>query len=93
VISGGADGVDSIAAQAAATYGYTEADGSLVVHRPAKKRFHGAGGYRERDGLIAADCTHLLRLSCMQATTYGSGWTANEAERLGKIVVRAQVCE
>lgn len=56
------------------------------------KRFRGPGGYRERDEKIAQDCTHLLRLACRQATTYGSGWTADRAEQLGRIVVRDSMC-
>lgn len=92
VISGGADGVDGIAERVARDIGYREEAGTLIIHRPTVKRFHGPGGYQERDALIAADCTHLLRLSCRQATTYGSGWTADEAGRLGRIVVRRQVC-
>lgn len=92
VISGGAEGVDTVAEFIARAMGYSESSGTLIIHRPAARRFHGVGGYRERDALIAADCTHLLRLSCRQATTYGSGWTADEAERLGRIVVRMQVC-
>lgn len=93
IISGGAKGVDTIAEQVALSLGYSEAEGTLVIHRPKVKRFHGPGGYRERDLLIATECTHLLRLSCKEATTYGSGFTADEAERQGKPVVRWQVCE
>lgn len=91
-ISGGAEGVDVLAQTVALAFGYEEGTGSMIIYRPTVRRFHGPGGYRERDGLIAADCTHLLRLSCRHATTYGSGWTADEAERLGRVVVREQVC-
>lgn len=91
-ISGGAEGVDSLAQTIALLFGYSEDDATMVIHRPRTKRFHGPGGYRARDTLIAEDCSHLLRLSCRQSTTYGSGWTADEAERLGRIVVRQQVC-
>lgn len=92
VITGGASGVDTLAEYAAIMKGYTEENGRLIVHRPARRSFHGIGGYRHRDGLIAADCTHLLRLACRKATTYGSGWTADEAERLRKEVTREWAC-
>lgn len=92
VISGGADGVDLIAETVAGRMGYTEDDNTLIVLRPSVRRFHGPGGYRQRDGWIAHECTHLLRLACRAATTYGSGWTADEAERLGRIVVRDNPC-
>jgi hypothetical protein len=67
--------------------------GTLVIHRPKVKGFHGPGGYRERDLRIATEATHLLRIACKQATTYGSAFTADEAERQNKIVARWQVCE
>lgn len=92
VISGGADGTDTLAEQAAVELGYSEDDGTLRVFRPRVRRFHGEGGYRERDEQIAQACTHLLRIACRQATTYGSGWTADRAEGLGAVVVRYDVC-
>ncbi len=92
VISGGADGTDTLAEQAAVELGYSEAAGTLRIFRPRVRRFHGPGGYRERDEQIAQACTHLLRIACRQATTYGSGWTADRAEGLGATVVRYDVC-
>lgn len=92
IISGGADGVDVLAEAAAIWFGYTETNGKLIVHRPTTKRFQGPGGYRERDLLIAQECTHMLRIACKMSTTYGSGWTAQEAEKLGKTVVRWVPC-
>lgn len=88
VVSGGAPGVDTVAERVAADLGYSEAAGSLLVIRPRIRRWAGEGGFRWRDGLIAASCTHLLCLRCVQATTYGSGWTADEADRLGATVWR-----
>ncbi len=92
VVSGGAKGVDAIAEAIAIDLGYSEDAGTLVVHRPTVRRFHGPGGYRERDAMIARDCTHLLRIACIKATTYGSGWTADWAQQLGRIVVRDSPC-
>ncbi len=91
VISGGAAGVDSIAEENARHLGYHDHE-NLIIHRPTVKRFHGPGGYRERDERIARECTHLLRIACSSATTYGSGWTADFAETAGKIVVRHILC-
>lgn len=92
VMSGGADGTDRLAEEAAAELGYSEAGGTLRIFRPRVRRFRGPGGYRERDEQIARACTHLLRIACRQATTYGSGWTADRAEELGALVVRHEVC-
>jgi hypothetical protein len=92
VISGGADGVDKAGQDVAEGMGYSEAAGTLIVFRPRAGRFHGPGGYRERDEQIAQACTHLLRAGCQAAVTYGSGWTADRAEQLGKVVVRWQPC-
>jgi hypothetical protein len=92
VISGGAGGSDQLAEQAAILHGYSEAAGTLVIFRPRRRRLHGEGGFRERDEKIAAACTHLVRIACQQATTWGSGWTADEADRLGKPVTWLLVC-
>lgn len=92
VISGGAEGSDEIGEAVAVGAGYAEAAGTLLIFRPRVRRLNGPGGFRERDEQIAAGCTHLLRLDCKFATTYGSGWTADEAERRGAVVVRHRVC-
>lgn len=92
VISGGADGTDTLAEEAAISLGYSEGAGTLRIFRPRLRRFHGEGGYQWRDEQIAQACTHLLRIACRQATTYGSGWTADRAEGLGVAVVRYDVC-
>jgi hypothetical protein len=92
VISGGADGSDKLGQEAAAELGYSEDAGTLVILRPRVRRLHGPGGFRERDEQIAQACTHLLRIFCRGATTYGSGWTADRAEELGAVVVRYDVC-
>jgi hypothetical protein len=92
VISGGADGSDKLGEEAAAEFGYSEGAGTLVIFRPRVRRLHGPGGFRERDEQIAQACTHLLRIACQHATTYGSGWTADRAEELGAVVVRYDAC-
>lgn len=82
-VSGGAVGIDSMAE--------TLMDGYNVpknIHRPKVKRFHGPGGYRERDIWIAEDCEHLVRIASSTTRTYGSGFTADYAASLGKLVER-----
>lgn len=92
IISGGAEGVDEIAELCAGKFGYTEENRKLRIFRPTVRRFHGPGGFRARDKEIAHASTHVLRLACKKAKTYGSGWTADEAERIGRVVVRELVC-
>ena len=92
VISGGADGSDQLGAEAAAELGYSEEAGTLIIMRPRVRRLRGPGGFRERDEKIAQACTHLLRIFCQHATTYGSGWTADRAEQIGAVVVRYNAC-
>jgi hypothetical protein len=89
VITGAARGTDALAAAAARWCGYTESRGTLRIFHPASYRWP---DLKARDALLAAQCTHLLRISCKAATTYGSGWTADEAARLGADVDRLQVC-
>lgn len=82
IISGGAKGIDSLAEEEAEL---------LYLHReiflPKNARWE-PEGYKERNLQIAEDCTHLLCIRTKQSTTYGSGWTADQAERLGKTVWR-----
>lgn len=92
IVCGGAKGIDKIAENIAIDFGFSEARGTLLVHRAQIAQFWGPGGYRERDGWIARDCTHLLRIACRQATTHGSGWTADKAQTLGRVVVRDSPC-
>lgn len=82
IITGGAIGIDSLAENMANEY-YIP----VLVHLPKHKRWE-PEGYKERNTKIAEDCTHLLCIRTQQSTTYGSGWTADLAERLGKTVWR-----
>lgn len=80
-VSGGAMGIDSMAE--------AEADARDIqkkIHKPKVKRFHGKGGYRERDIWIAEDCEHLARIAASTTKTWGSGFTAEHAISLGKQV-------
>lgn len=82
VISGGAVGIDSLAAQVAARHGIT-----VTVHAPANQRWE-PHGFKDRNLLIAEGCDALLAIRSRNATTYGSGWTADRAEEMGKKVRR-----
>ncbi len=87
VISGGAAGIDTWAADVAARHGYRQDDGCLVVYLPANRRW-APDGFRDRNLKIVADCSHLLAIRCAAARTYGSGWTADRAEQAGRQVAR-----
>lgn len=91
-VSGGAVGIDSLAESIARDLGYNEKAGTLIVHKPTTRKFQGPGGYAERNERIAEDCTHLLRLSCFLAETYGSAWTAQKARMLNRVVVDEVIC-
>lgn len=85
VISGGALGIDTLALEIANEY-----DIPRRVHLPNNNRWE-PDGYKARNLLIAEDCTHLLCIRTSQSTTYGSGWTADRAEEMGKTVWRVTI--
>lgn len=85
VISGGADGVDDLAEQAAMTLGVPF---HAIRPRGRYPTWDSVGGFQERNEQIAQECTRLLRISCAHSRSYGSGWTADRAEALGKPVQR-----
>ena len=58
---------------------------------PKVLRWKGKGGYKERNLNMAIDCTHCVSIRSLRSTTYGSGWTVDKAEELGKIVYRETV--
>lgn len=83
VISGGADGVDSIVKRVALQLG--------VGFREFKPEVHvwdGGDqiGYMQRNRQIATLCDRLLRITEPNPATYGSGWTRDLAAKLGKPV-------
>lgn len=88
VVSGGAQGVDSLVRRRAAEgFGWTIENGKFVECLPEHPRWE-PRGYKARNLLIAQTCTHLVRIACPLARTYGSGWTADRAAELGKDVLR-----
>lgn len=64
-----------------------------VIFKPTSFTFNGPGGFRERNIKIADLCHCLVRIASSTTTTYGSGWTADYAERSGKNVERFVVDE
>ncbi len=86
IISGGADGMDKFA-EAFAQIGLIP----FRAFEPKTQRWAGPGGFEERNEEIAQTCTHLLSVRCELSTTYGSGWTADRAEALGRPVIRITI--
>ena len=80
VVSGGAEGIDQLAERIA----WEEFGIPTCVFVPTIKAFKGVDGYAERNLKIAQTCTHLLRLAASDSTTYGSGWTRDQAVKLKK---------
>lgn len=88
IVSGGAAGIDSLAARIGRELGI-----EVIEYLPTARRWAGGGGFKERNVKIAENCTHLLRIYCLDSKTYGSGWIAALAERLGRQVQRYSPCE
>lgn len=84
VISGGALGVDTwaieVAEEMAIPYDYES-------YLPEKRQWE-PRGFKARNIKIARSCTRILCIRSRLATRYGSGWTADYAERLNKPVDR-----
>lgn len=91
VISGGAFGIDSLARGRVTAWNRAqEWNINFMEFLPKNQRWE-PEGFKERNLLIAQECDYLLCIRSQQSTTYGSGWTADQAERLGKTVWRITV--
>lgn len=86
-VSGGADGIDTRFKTIARQYGFKVEDGTFVEYLPQNKRWQ-PSGYKARNILIAKKATRLVAIRSSTSTTYGSGWTADYAESIGKDVRR-----
>jgi predicted Rossmann fold nucleotide-binding protein DprA/Smf involved in DNA uptake len=88
IVTGGAQGVDDIGAFTANRLGIVVMTEAPDVHAwdPPGQR-----GFKARNEDIAKICDELLMIRSQQSRTYGSGWTADYAESLGKIVRRVYV--
>lgn len=91
VISGGAEGIDSLVRGRVNTW---NRDQKIYIDMreflPEHQRW-APEGYKARNIKIAEECDHLLCIRTEQSTTYGSGWTADRAEDLGKTVWRVKI--
>lgn len=79
VISGGAEGIDSLVRDVWEDNIYFEEflpEGRTWEH------------FKARNILIAKECDVLIRIYDKMSSTYGSGWTADYAESIGKDVYR-----
>ncbi len=83
VISGGADGIDKLAARLAKDRGIP-----VTEHLPQKPKWY---YYKKRNRLIAEECDALVCIRHIKSKTHGSGWTADYAEKLGKEVFRFEI--
>ena len=79
IVSGGADGIDSMAIAAAKRHRLP-----FKEFKPRARRWDGRGGYKERNLKIAQFCDELVRIVSSKSHTYGSGWTRDQARKLGK---------
>lgn len=83
IVSGGAEGVDSMAVRVARDF-----EIPYEEFYPENPRW-APHGYKARNILIAERCEVLVALRCPESRTYGSGWTADYADKqLGKCVIR-----
>lgn len=91
VISGGAVGIDSLARGRVTAWNRSQSwNINFMEFLPENFRWK-PDGFEKRNLKIAEECTDLLCIRTTQSTTYGSGWTADQAERLGKTVWRLTI--
>lgn len=76
VVSGGAVGIDRMAAEEARRRGL-----QVVEHRPKGRSWR---HYRERNLRIVQDCDELVRIADPRLRSYGSGWTRDRAREFGR---------
>lgn len=60
----------------------------MLEFKPTDFHWDGPGGFKDRNVKIAESCVCLVRIASETTQTYGSGWTADHAELLGKDVKR-----
>jgi hypothetical protein len=76
VVSGGAVGIDRMAAGEARRRSL-----QVIEHLPAGTTWR---DYRERNLRIARDCDELVRIADPRSRSYGSGWARDRARELGR---------
>lgn len=90
VISGGANGVDSLVKEVLEENDPESYDTYFTEYLPENPRWE-PDGYKDRNIRIATDADVLWCIRSRQTKTYGSGWTADYAESIGKKVYRVFV--
>ncbi len=85
IISGGAEGVDSIAEEVARSFNIP-----FIAYLPEGNKW---GDYEKRNKQIVEGCDMLLAIRYSESKTYGSGWTRDYAIKLGKKVVSIEIEE
>lgn len=76
VVSGGATGIDTMAAAYADVYGIKKS-----IHLPTARDWP---AFKVRNLRIAQECDCLVRIVRRDSKTYGSGWTLDRAKEMGK---------
>ena len=84
-VTGDAPGIDALAAGVC-----DKLDRDCIALSPIHKRWE-PEGYKARNTLVAETCDELLCIRDPGSSTYGSGWTADYAESLGKPVTRVMI--
>lgn len=78
VVSGGAVGIDQMAARVARSRGI-----QVTEYLPKHNRW-APDGFKDRNLLIAQNCDAIIRIAARGSKTYGSGWTRDRAVEMGK---------
>lgn len=97
VVSGGANGIDMIGEETVddlvVNYGQLYLDVPKIF-RPDVHQWEDDGtkrGFKSRNLQVAEYCDKLWCIRSIQSKTYGSGWTADRAEEMGKSVNRITI--
>ncbi len=83
VISGGASGIDTLAEEMAIDRGI-----QTHIYAPKDAAWY---AYKRRNQQIAEACDFLVCIRSRKSKSYGSGWTADYAEKIGKPVERYKI--
>ena len=86
IVSGGADGVDSIGEEVADDCWYRK------VIFPPRNRVWEPDGFKARNELVGQLCSFMVAVRCFRTKTWGTGHAAEYTESLGKPVARYVVC-
>jgi predicted Rossmann fold nucleotide-binding protein DprA/Smf involved in DNA uptake len=84
-VTGDAPGIDALVKETCDAW-----DRECQVLAPRYKRWEN-DGFQARNIRIAEACDELLCIRDPESTTYGSGWTADYADTLGKPVTRVTI--